>query len=343
LEFRAVEAADILQIFKELPMTQTLQKTMRVAAIDKFGGPISVRELPLPKADAGEVLIRVESAGLGVWDPFEQQGGFAEMMGLKPKFPYVLGTEGAGSIVEKGKDVKGFKEGDKVYALALANPKGGFYAEYVAVGAEHVSKIPGGLSPLQAGAMPVDAMTGLIGIDDVMGLKKGESILVFGASGGIGHMAVQLAKHMGARVFAVASGKDGVELVKKLGVDAVVDGHQDDIVVAARKFAPQGLDCILLTAGGPKAEQSLEALRKGGRVAYPNGVEPEPKERAGIKFQSYDGMPREGTIEKLNRLIDKGPFEVHIDRTFTLEQVNEAHKAMQKHFLGKLALVPEKK
>ena len=322
-------------------MMQPMPNTMHAAAIDEFGGPISMHELPVPRPGPGEVLIRVESAGIGVWDPFEQEGGFAEMMGVKPKFPYVLGSEGAGTVVDTGVGEFGaLRKGDRVYAIALANPKGGFYAEYVAVGASHVSKIPGGLNVDQAGAMPVDAITGLIGLEEALGLKSGESILIFGASGGIGHMAVQLAKRMGARVLAVASGIDGVALATEVGADMVIEGHKDDVLAAARKFAPQGLDCILLTAGGPGAQQSLEALRKGGRAAYPNGVEPQPKARDGIKMQSYDGMPKPGTIEKLNQMIEQAPFEVHVDRTFTLEQVNEAHKALQKHFLGKLALRP---
>ena len=101
--------------------------------------------------------------------------------------------------------------------------------------------------------------------------------MIFGASGGIGHLAVQLAKRMGARVFAVASGSDGVALVKRLSADAVVDGHKDDIAAAARQFAPDGLDAALITAGGPAADNALTAMRAGGRVAYPNGVEPEPE------------------------------------------------------------------
>jgi NADPH:quinone reductase-like Zn-dependent oxidoreductase len=321
-------------------MIQSAQKTMRAAAIDKFGGPITLQELPVPQAGADEVLIRVESAGVGVWDPFEREGGFAKMMGTKPKFPYVLGSEGAGTIAEIGSGVRNFKKGDRVYAMALANPKGGFYAEYAAVGADHASLIPGKLTVEQAGVMPVDAMTALIGLDDTLGLKDGELILIFGASGGIGHLAVQLAKRMGARVLAAASGQDGVDFVKKLGADVVVDGRKEDVVAAARAFAPKGLDCVLLTAGGKAAEKALEALRDGGRVAYPNGVEPVPKARAGIKIRAYDGMPKRDTIAKLNRLIERGTFEVRVARKFPLSKAAEAHEALETHFLGKLALEP---
>src|SRR5688572_10528918 len=134
-------------------------------------------------------------------------------------------------------------------------------------------------------------MTALRGLDDTLKLKSGESVMIFGASGGIGHLAVQLAKRMGARVFAVASGDDGVALCKKLGADAVVDGHKDGVAAAARRFAPDGLDAALLTASGPAADKALTAMRSGGRVAYPNGVEPTPTPPSGVQAKSYDGTP----------------------------------------------------
>jgi NADPH:quinone reductase-like Zn-dependent oxidoreductase len=315
---------------------------MRAAAIDRFGGPevITLHTLPVPEIDPDEILIRVESAGVGVWDPFEREGGFAQMFGTEPRFPYILGSDAAGTVIERGDAVHGFREGDRVYAFTLGNSKGGAYAEYVAVKTDDAALIPANVPTDQAGAMPVDAMTALRGLDDTLGVSEGESLLVFGASGGIGHLAVQLAQRMGARVFAVASGADGVALVKSLGADAVVDGHRDDVAAAAREFAPDGLDAALLTAGGDAAEQTLTALRAGGRVAYPNGVEPEPQPRAGLIIRSYDGMPDPQAIEKLNRLIESGPFTVHIAQTFPLDRAADAHRALDTHYLGKLALRP---
>jgi NADPH:quinone reductase-like Zn-dependent oxidoreductase len=313
---------------------------MQAAAIDQFGGTITPHTLPVPQIDPDELLIRVESAGVGAWDPFEKEGGFAKMMGVTPRFPYVLGSDGAGTVVAVGGKVRGFKGGDRVYAVALANPKGGFYAQYIAVKADQASRIPGKLTIEQAGVMPVDAITALIGLDDTLGLKRGESVMIFGASGGIGHLAVQLAKRMGARVFAVASGADGVALARRSGADWVVDGHADDIADAARKFAPGGMDAALVTAGGAATDKALTALRDGGRIAFPNGVEPEPKARAGVTVKSYDGMPTPGTIAKLNQLIEAGPFDVHVARTFPLDQAAEAQRALDEHYLGKMALRP---
>jgi NADPH:quinone reductase-like Zn-dependent oxidoreductase len=325
----------------EVIMTQATRSTMHAAAIDQFGGPITPHTLPVPQVGPDEILIHVESAGVGVWDPFEREGGFAKMMGRKAKFPYVLGADGAGTVADVGKKVRRFKKGDRVYAMSLANPKGGFYAEYAAVKAQDVSPIPGKLTIEQAGALPVDAITALCGLDEALKLKRGESIMIFGAGGGIGHLAVQLAQRMGARVFAIASGNDGVALARKLGADAVAEGHDpDQIAAAARRFAPDGIDCALLTAGGKAAERALECLRGGGRAAYPNGVEPAPKARRGIKVKRYDGEGSPALLKKLNKLIEAKPFKVHVARTFALDEADDAHRALDEHFLGKLALRP---
>jgi NADPH:quinone reductase-like Zn-dependent oxidoreductase len=324
-------------------MNQSLNKMMTAVAIDRFGGieTLKTRQLQIPDVGTDEVRVRVEAAGVGVWDPFEREGGFAKEFNMKPRFPLVLGSDGAGTVDAVGDSVRQFKKGDRVYGIAFLNPKGGFYSQYAVVKENSVSRIPGKLSMPEAAAMAVDAITALAGLDTTLGLETGESVLILGASGGIGHLAVQFAKRMGARVFAVASGDDGVAFVRGLGADKVADGKKDDIAAAARQFAPQGLDAVLLTAGGEGAEKALSALRQGGRAAYPNGVELIPKERAGIKIQSYDGEYAPPPFEKLNRLIEAGPFKVHIARTFNLDQAAEAQRALEDHYIGKLALITQ--
>ena len=324
-------------------MTQASQakaQTMRAVALDNFGGPetLQIHNLPIPQIEAQEVLIRVQAAGVGAWDPFEREGRFVEITGIKPKFPYVLGTDGAGTIAAVGKDVTRFKEGDRVYAAELANPKGGFYAQYAAVKADHASLIPGQLTIEQAAVLPTDAVTALTGLEKVLGLKSGESLMVFGASGGIGHLALQLAKRLGAKVFAIASGDDGVQFAKKLGADRAVDGRGDDVLNAAKEFAPEGIDAALVTAGGDKTVEALLAIRQGGRIAYPHGVMPEPAAPEGVTSEAYDGESSPSLIDRLNALIESGPFEVQVDKTFPLEEAGNAHKALGEHHLGKIAL-----
>ena len=321
-------------------MTRAIQSTMRAAAIDRFGGvdAFSLKTLPVPAAARGEVLIRVETAGVAVWDAFEREGGFAKMFGIDAKFPYVLGTDGAGTVAAVGDGVTRFKPGDRVYATALVNPKGGFYAEFAALPQDNVSRVPDKLTTEQAGVFASDALTALRGLDEELALKAGESVLVFGAGGGIGHLAVQLAKRMGARVFAVASGDDGAALAKRLGADAVVNGRKEDVAAAARQFAPNGLDAALLTAGGEPAERALQTLRPGGRATHPNGVEPAPSAPPNIRLTTYDVEINRGVIDNLNRLIEAGPFEVHVARTFPLDQPAAAHQFLDQHYLGKIAL-----
>src|ERR1700682_4879377 len=191
--------------------TMHVPRTMCAAAIDRFGGPdvIIPHALPVPAVDAGEVLIAVDTAGVGRWDADVREGFYAAR---KPHFPLVLGFDGAGVVARVGSRVRRLKVGDEVYSYNWQNPKGGFYAEYVAVPADKVAPIPKRLDLRHAGTIPITGLTALQGIDDALGLKKGETIIVHGASGGVGALAVQFARLRGAKVFATASGKEGVEL-----------------------------------------------------------------------------------------------------------------------------------
>jgi NADPH2:quinone reductase len=321
---------------------------MRAVAIDRFGGPetLSVKSVPIPEPKVDQVLIRVGSAGLGVWDIGEREGYIARMYGHKPTFPYVLGTEGAGKVTATGEEVKNFRKGDLVYGLTWGtNPKAGFDAEYVAVGADWVSPIPSNLSIEQAGALMIDGAVALRGLDEILKVKGSENLLVFGASGGVGHLAVQIGVRMGAHVFAVASGDDGVKLAHRLGAEEVVDGRGGDIVASARRFAPRGFDAALFTASGEAADLAVSTMRDGGRVAHPFGLDPALKVRPTVSVQSFNGgeywnvMPQ-ALVARLNALIEAGPFEVHLSMTFPLEKVGEAHAALQSHHVGKMALLP---
>jgi NADPH:quinone reductase-like Zn-dependent oxidoreductase len=313
--------------------------TMKAAAIDRFGGPdeFGIHTLSVPQVGPDEVLVQVDTAGVGEWDPWVREGEFAQMTGKKPEFPYVMGADGAGTVIRVGKNVKKFREGDKVYGYNALSSRSGFYAQYAAVAVDDLAPLPRGMSLEAAGAMPADAVTALCGLERLE-IQPGDHVLIFGASGGIGHLAVQLAKRMGARVLAVASGADGVTLVRQLGADAVIDGHGGDIAKAAREFAPDGIDAALLTAGGAAADTSLASLRKGGRMAYPHGVEPEPKARDDIEVSAYDGRVTAGLYERLNRLIEAGAFTVKVASTYPLDQAGAAHRALGQHHLGKLAL-----
>jgi NADPH:quinone reductase-like Zn-dependent oxidoreductase len=312
--------------------------TMQAAAIDHAGGPevLTLKTLPVPKPDADEVLIAVHTAGVGSWD-IDLREHPAELKNAN--FPLVLGTDGAGVVAAVGSGVHGFKPGDQVYAYSWDNPKGGFYAEYVAVPAERVGPLPHGLTLTQAGAIAVTALTALQGVDDALHLKAGETVLIHGAAGGVGTLAVQFAKLRGARVLASVSAPDEFEFVKGLGADAVVDGRHGDIAGAAHAFAPQGLDAVLAFAGGEPLEHGIDALRAGGRVAYPSGVHPAPKPRGGLNVVKYTAIPGAAEYARLNTAIEAAKLKVPIAAQFPLSAAAQAQERVAAgHVAGKVVL-----
>jgi NADPH2:quinone reductase len=311
--------------------------TMRAAAIDRFGGPevLKIHTLPIPKITAQEVLIEVDTAGVGIWDLHQRDGKWAE----REDFPLILGSDGSGVVADVGARVRRLKAGDRVYAYGYDNPKGGFYAEYVAVAARKVAPFPKTLDMLRAGGLPTIGLTALQGVDDALGVKPRERLIIHGASGNVGMIALQFAKLRGAYVLATASGSDGLEFVRRLGANEAVDGKRDDILAAARQFAPGGVDAVLAFVGGKELTRCLDALRKGGRVAYPNGVEPEPRKRKGIRVKAYDGVPGVREFERFGRAVEEADLQVPIAAGFKLEDAAEAHRLLEKgHVLGKVVL-----
>jgi NADPH:quinone reductase len=314
--------------------------TMRAMVIDSFGGPerLHERELPVPSAGRGQVLIRLEAAGVGSWDPFEREGGYAEMQGTSPPFPYVLGSEGAGTIAAVGDGVSSREVGERVFAASFLNPTGGFYAEYVCVDADLVAPIPAGMSTSQAAVMGGVGMTALRGLQDTLDVRSGEMLLVHGAGGAMGHLAVQLGKRLGAEVLAVASGEDGVALADRAGADLSIDGRAKQVADGARRFSAGGLDAVLLTAGGPAADAAVATVRPGGKAAYPIGVQPEPAGTPSVEPQAFTGEPDGELLERFTALIGDRPLDVHIAHEFRFDQIQAAHQALGDHHLGKLAI-----
>ena len=136
----------------------------------------------------------------------------------------------------------------------------------------------------------------------------------------------------------MASGDDGVALARRLGADHAVDGRKDDVLAAAFEFAPGGLDAALVTAGGEIAERALRAVKSSGRIAWPNGVLPVPVTPPSAMVSYYDGDIRRAGTDRLNAIIEASSFEVHVARTFPFKRIQDAHRALNDHYVGKLAL-----
>ena len=168
-------------------------------------------------------------------------------------------------------------------------------------------------------------------------LTAGETLLVHGASGGIGHLAVQLATRCGARVLAVASGPDGVQLAKDVGAGAAIDGRSENVDASLREIAPEGVDAMLLTAAADATW--LKLIRPGGRVALPTGV-PAPPAPPGVQLLTFNGDPDAGILRAFGKhLLEEPRLHVHIGARFPLADVAAAHAALERHHLGKMVLI----
>lgn len=304
------------------------KRVMKAAAIDHFGAPsvLKQRVLPIPEPGAGEVLIALHAAGVGVWDAEMRGGWWPEK---RPKFPLVLGTDGAGTIAALGTGVRKFSVGDQVWGYEFMNRKGGFYAEYVVVKAENIARVPRQLDLVHAGAAAVTGLTALQGIDEHLRVRKGQTILIFGASGAVGTLAVQFAKRRRARVIGTASDRVARMLVRRLGADEVFDARSKEAVKELRSLAPRGVDGVLALAGGQSLEKCLDLLRPKGRVVYPNGVEPEPRRRAKLRVISYDAKGGRRAFDALTWAAEEARLRVPVAGVFTLAQAAKAHARIE--------------
>ncbi len=306
---------------------------MRAAAFDEGGGPevLSIHRLPVPTPRAGEVLIAVHGAGVAVWETEMRQHP-----GERAHFPLVLGGDGAGTVVAVGPDVRGVKVGDEVYGTGF-----GFYAEYVKTRADGIAHLPKGIGLTEASVLAISGLSAIQGIDDILQLKAGETLIIHGAAGGVGTVAIQLAKLRGVRVLATASTEEGLALASKLGADAVVNGRTGDIAAAAKQFAPQGVDAVLGLAGGDSLERCIDALRRGpGRVAYLYGLEPIPRPRGAIRMILYSFVGGSRELERLNRAAEAAKLRVPVAAEYSLADAAEAHKRLEAgHLLGKIVLL----
>ncbi len=318
----------------------TTPAQMNAVVLDRFGDEdeLTVRRIAVPEVGAREVLIRVSVAGAASWDAEERRGHYDGVFGIPSRFPYVLGWDAAGTVAAVGAEVTRFAVGDRVYAASMPVPRGGFYAEFGVVDEEHTAHLPERLSLEQAGVMAWDALTAQSGLE-LLDLRPGQTLMVFGASGGMGHLAVQLARHRGIRVLAVSSGADGVALSRAQGADAVVDGRTQDVLAAAEAFAPGRIDAALVTAGGPAAERALRAVAPTGRIAWPNGVHPAATTSPAAPILRFDGDRSRAAFDRLNAVIEAGAFTPPVAQRFPMARVQNAHRALREHYIGKLALL----
>lgn len=231
---------------------------MRVIEIEGGSGPaeaLALVERPDPVAGPGQVRIHVRAAGVNRPDLLQRLGGYPP----PPGAPSTLGLEVAGEIDQIGDGVEHWRRGDRVCALL----GGGGYAEYAVVDARHVLPVPEGIDDIQAAALPETVFTVFANVFEAGGLKSGETLLIHGATSGIGVTAIQMAKAAGARVIATSRGRDKAAAAKALGADISLDALNDDLEAAIT--AAGGVDVVLDMVGADYAELNLKSLKHSGR------------------------------------------------------------------------------
>jgi NADPH:quinone reductase-like Zn-dependent oxidoreductase len=207
------------------------------------------------------------------------------------------------------------------------------------VQAASVGRYPRALDARHAGAAAVTALAALQGIDDHLRVRRGQTVLVFGASGAVGTLAVQFARQRGARVLATATGRKARAVVESLGATGIVDARRPDLAEQLRTLAPEGLNAVLALAGGEALERSLHAVVRGGRVAYPNGAEPEPRGRRTFRRIGYDAETGARAWSRLERASAAARLRVILDSIYSLARAADAHARVEKgHVVGRVAI-----
>jgi NADPH2:quinone reductase len=320
------------------PTERSIPDTMNAAAIDRFGPPsmLKLHRLPVPHPGPTEVLIAIDTAGVGGWDASIRDGSWRPPG--RQKFPLIPGTDGAGTVVARGSRVTRLRIGDRVYAYEFGNPHGGFYAEFAVAQADRTGRVPTSLNLRAAGAVATTGLTALQGIRALQ-LRRGQTVLIFGASGAVGTIAVQFAAQRGARVIGTASSRAAERLVRRLGATDVVDAREKRGVAHLRDIAAEGLDAVFALASGKDLDACLDLVRRGGRLVYPNGIEPEPRRRSAVRLHRYDAVASPQEFALLTRAIAKAHVRVPIAATYPLAHAARAHQRLTRGgILGRLAL-----
>src|SRR5438132_7634004 len=270
---------------------------MRVALARKLDGVDSVElgELPDPEPAAGQALVRVHGAGVGLWDVGFLGGGFPGIA-----LPFVPGQEVAG-VVEAVGDGAGVQSGERVYAVLF--PAGGGFAELALASADRLAPMPGKATFVEAAGLVIGAGTAYEGLIDRGRLQAGETVLITAAAGGVGSAAVQLTAAVGARPLGVASPRNR-DYLRGLGAGEVFDYHAGDWVQQVLAMVPGGVDVLFDAAGGQTRDQAVGAIREGGRAIFLVG--PPAQLRRGVVAESLDANVTRQVLEAIGRVVQAG-------------------------------------
>lgn len=309
---------------------------MKAAQINRYGGDEVVeinKNAPIPTVTPGHLLIEVYAAGVNPIDWKIREGYMRQMVPLK--FPATLGGDFSGIVAEVGKGVPGFKKGDEIYGQASITKGGsGSFAEFAAADVNTAAHKPGILSHVEAAALPLTGVSAWQALVDHIGLSRGKKILIHGGAGGIGSIAIQIARHLGAYVATTVSLKD-MEFARELGADEVIDYKNQSFEDILHEY-----DAVFDTVGGETYTRSYRVLKRGGIiVSMLEQPDQDLMEQYEVKATGQLTQVTGERLSKLAELADKRVIKVHVEKTFLLEEAQEALEFQQKgHPRGKVVL-----
>ncbi|MFT2010871.1 NADP-dependent oxidoreductase [Pontibacter sp. 13R65] len=315
-----------------------MAKQMKAVLYEEFGGPdkLKVQTVPVPELKEGEVLVRIKAAGVNPVDYAVREGYLKDY--LPSSFPIIPGWDVAGVVEDRGFSARRFEPGDEVYAYARRpHVQNGTYAEYIVLPETYLAKKPQNISWEEAAGIPLVGLTAWQSMFDAGKLQEGQTVLILGASGGVGSLAIQLAKAKGAKVIGVASERNHAYM-KELGADFTLDYKNNHVGEVAKKLMPNGVDLIFDCASGETLEQSLQVLKPGGKLVsilhQGEGLDPN------IDFKYVFVEPNARQLYQLRELVESNQLQVHVSKTYRLEEAIEAQKQIQTlHTKGKIVIV----
>ena len=313
---------------------------MRAFVVAKYKEPPQEAEVPEPAVGTHDVLVRVQAAGLNQLDEKIRAGEFKQI--LPYKLPLILGNDVAGTVIGAGAAVRGFKPGDEVYARPAADRIGTF-AERIAVAEDDLALKPASISMHEAGSLPLVALTAWQALVERGGVRPGQKVLIHAGAGGVGSIAIQLAKHVGAHVATTASGSNA-DFVRALGADTVIDYRTQDF-----ERVLHGYDLVLDSLGGQNLETSLRVLAPGGRAigiagppdpAFAREAGPNPllrlaiaglsgkirrqAKKLGVTYEFLFMHASGAQLRQITALVDQGVLRPVVGRVFGFEQTPQA-------------------
>jgi len=305
---------------------------MKAILMDRHGGLDVLRygDLPDPVAEAGQVVVDIHAASINGADAKVREGGAYSNVS---NFPYVLGRDFSGIVASLGAGVTDFRIGDAVFGV-LAAGRDGTYAEKVAEKATILCRKPNTLSHVEAAALALVGLTALVSIEDTLKLKRGETVLIQGGAGGVAGFAIQLGKHIGARVITTTSAANR-DYVTGLGADQVIDYNKEDFTKVVTNA-----DAVFETVGGDVATRSFAVLKPGGRAAFiASGGSAPVSPRSDVQsLRPAVGRDRPH-LERILELHAANAIRVPEIRVFPLRDAAEAQRISEgRHFRGKLVL-----